>query len=1102
MLEDLPRLEPLSPNATNNNTFNGCRHISEVALVLSLLRVDPSDYWGYGWESQLALQNGEGWQLELRAATPLTDINRYSNRKAVIPLIEDLVRFNHNSNDVTAYLLNSVHHNDHISASGENFTAGAASTSASDASASVNASAAGQRTQSGEESLPATVTSVEFDDLFLTNAPFADSASIYDENLADLTEFGETIASVYPYLALPAKDELLLDSEPPTIDEFLLSGAASNYGMPESPSVDDLVEWEDFYSDRRNSTPVTVKTEPQEVPPSPPVAAETVDADAIVKSEDCESSSDVSLTPEESELIEVLWKQDVDLGFSLAPPATTSLKKEESHCAADDVEKLKALLELKNEKPEDTEKEEEFDHDWPNLPIDAETGEYIQKLPLQLDDSLLQEALHQLDDLAAEQDALKDDAFDFEPKREPLDSVSSGCFGSDGGDEVKSPLDREDSFDLSEDATVKSDDTNELEELLCDMMIQSSSGTFQHPRSVQGYGHGMNSYRQSSYHHHHQPRVPLSRAVSMEQRWQDLANLLSLSPGMGVGMGVGDISSHPHYSSHYSYQQPSIPQHSQFPHPHSHPAVLHNASLSDLGAAAAGQPHYGPNLGSAVASSMHLTNSSTETDGGASGYKMDPDILYYSNTSSEINSTTDGFLNSILNDEDLQLMDIGMNEGRQYYQGMYTMRMLDHNSTSNNSTATNGALGLNGAAGGLSNGLGMQTNLTGLGGITGAHGDRLDTSSDSAVSSMGSERVPSLSDGEWGDGGSDSAQEYQSKYGGPYDYSYSGRLGDSAAARQPPVAQKKHHMFAKRYFQEQNSSSVPPSLGQPSSAETMPPTAGIKYEYDQYSMGGAQGASGAAHGSLDATAGAMGPAVPSLMNAKSHHLAPPLEIKYSCSHDFAARQTRGSVHDLVSHNHTYTLPQNSGVIPKPQARDKKAHKKSEDEHLTRDEKRAKALGIPMPVNEIINLPMDEFNERLSKYELSETQLSLIRDIRRRGKNKVAAQNCRKRKLDQILSLADEVKEVRERKTRLIREQDSALMEQKRVMDKFTALYRHVFQYMRDQDGNPYSSSHYSLQLSADGSVYVLPREPKAEGGSSSGSGSQHNHHHQHQHQKE
>ena len=99
----------------------------------------------------------------------------------------------------------------------------------------------------------------------------------------------------------------------------------------------------------------------------------------------------------------------------------------------------------------------------------------------------------------------------------------------------------------------------------------------------------------------------------------------------------------------------------------------------------------------------------------------------------------------------------------------------------------------------------------------------------------------------------------------------------------------------------------------------------------------------------------------------------------------------------------------------------------------------------MPVHEIINLPMDEFNERLSKYDLEETQLSLIRDIRRRGKNKVAAQNCRKRKLDQILCLEDEVKEVRRRKDRLLSDREMALSERKRVIAKFGDLYKHIFE---------------------------------------------------------
>jgi bZIP Maf transcription factor len=148
---------------------------------------------------------------------------------------------------------------------------------------------------------------------------------------------------------------------------------------------------------------------------------------------------------------------------------------------------------------------------------------------------------------------------------------------------------------------------------------------------------------------------------------------------------------------------------------------------------------------------------------------------------------------------------------------------------------------------------------------------------------------------------------------------------------------------------------------------------------------------------------------------------------------------------------------------------------SESEAYSRDEKRARAMNIPMTVDDIINLPMDEFNERLSKYDLTEAQLSLIRDIRRRGKNKVAAQNCRKRKLDQILTLADEVKRVRERKIRLHKEREFLLTEKARIKDRFAQLYRHVFQSLRDADGQPYSPYEYSLQQSADGNILLVPR---------------------------
>lgn len=75
-------------------------------------------------------------------------------------------------------------------------------------------------------------------------------------------------------------------------------------------------------------------------------------------------------------------------------------------------------------------------------------------------------------------------------------------------------------------------------------------------------------------------------------------------------------------------------------------------------------------MGSAVATSMNLTNSS-EPMGAESGasYKSEPnDIMYYHTpTTDPINQTTDGFLSSLLNDEDLHLMDMAMNDGKYYH---------------------------------------------------------------------------------------------------------------------------------------------------------------------------------------------------------------------------------------------------------------------------------------------------------------------------------------------------------------------------------------------------------------------------------------------------
>ncbi|XP_013789222.1 segmentation protein cap'n'collar-like [Limulus polyphemus] len=124
---------------------------------------------------------------------------------------------------------------------------------------------------------------------------------------------------------------------------------------------------------------------------------------------------------------------------------------------------------------------------------------------------------------------------------------------------------------------------------------------------------------------------------------------------------------------------------------------------------------------------------------------------------------------------------------------------------------------------------------------------------------------------------------------------------------------------------------------------------------------------------------------------------------------------------------------------------RKSNELSKTESDNRDDKLAKALNLPLSNEDIIVLPIDEFNEKLSKYELTESQLSLIRDIRRRGKNKVAAQNCRKRKLDQIVGLTKELEMLQSDKKILYSEQERLLTYRNHLQEKYKQLYQVVLQ---------------------------------------------------------
>ena len=156
------------------------------------------------------------------------------------------------------------------------------------------------------------------------------------------------------------------------------------------------------------------------------------------------------------------------------------------------------------------------------------------------------------------------------------------------------------------------------------------------------------------------------------------------------------------------------------------------------------------------------------------------------------------------------------------------------------------------------------------------------------------------------------------------------------------------------------------------------------------------------------------------------------------------------------------------------------HVKPQDLHtnpapLSRDERRATSLKIPFTVEKIINLPVDDFNELLTEHTLSESQLALVRDIRRRGKNKVAAQNCRKRKLENIVHLEGELDQLHAHKEQLARQRIKFQHSLAIVKCHLSDLYSRVFTYLKDEHGQPYSIDEYSLQQTPDDKVYLVPQ---------------------------
>lgn len=86
-----------------------------------------------------------------------------------------------------------------------------------------------------------------------------------------------------------------------------------------------------------------------------------------------------------------------------------------------------------------------------------------------------------------------------------------------------------------------------------------------------------------------------------------------------------------------------------------------------------------------------------------------------------------------------------------------------------------------------------------------------------------------------------------------------------------------------------------------------------------------------------------------------------------------------------------------------------------------NQRRAAEMQLPFPVEQISALSRSAFQQVLKRKHLTSEQQEFVQDVRRRSKNRMAAQRCRKRKLDDIQQLESDISVLRMERERLLQE---------------------------------------------------------------------------------